>query len=207
MLIWADDPVDSFALEIEGSGKAKLKDGTEMWINFAAKNGRRGRGNGAIMRALRQLKKDHQTRPYTPHNWTRYVEQYFKIIDMKRSLVLFHVEPRGGAIGTQDVVLTPGRSLAVDRSVISLSTPIWVSTTVPRAPGKAHAPWHRLVVAQDTGGAIKGPVRGDIYFGADRAAAAIGGRTNNRGRMWLLLPTTIKIKAANPPGDRLNDKP
>ncbi len=198
VLLWVDDPVDSFAIEIEGSGKAKLPDGTEMWINFAAKNGRGGRGIGEIMRAIRQVKKYYAARPDTPANRKALLKRYFQIIDLKRSLVLFQVEPRGGAIGTQDVVLTPGRSLAVDRSVISLSTPIWVDTTAPTAPGKRHGPWQHLVIAQDTGGSIKGPVRGDIYFGDDRDAAAIGGRTNNRGQMWLLLPRGIRVPTIRP---------
>ena len=95
------------------------------------------------------------------------------------------------AIGTQDVVLTPRRSLAVDRAVIALSTPVWVDTRA--VIGGKSRPWRHLLVAQDTGGSILGPVRGDIYWGDDAEAIAIGSRMNTGGRMWLLLPRNLEV--------------
>jgi membrane-bound lytic murein transglycosylase A len=119
-------------------------------------------------------------------------ERYHEIVDQNPAKVFFDISPRAGAIGTQNVVLTPQRSMAVDRAVIAMSTPVWVDTKVRLTrKGKAR-PWRRLLIAQDTGGAILGPVRGDIYFGHDARAADIAGRTGGAGRMWLLLPRSIR---------------
>src|SRR6185295_8002640 len=101
----------------------------------------------------------------------------------------FEISPGPGAIGRQKVVLTPRRSLAVDRAVIALSTPVWVDTNA----GAKNAPWRHLLVAQDTGGAILGTIRGDIYWGDDEEAAAFANRTLGPGRMWLLLPHGLQI--------------
>ncbi len=90
-----------------------------------------------------------------------------------------------GPIGTQGAVLTPGRSLAVDRRFVPLSIPVWLDTTDPLNPA---APLRRLVVAQDTGSAIEGPVRGDLFWGYGDAAAARAGRMKETGRYYLLLP-------------------
>src|SRR4030095_8974379 len=102
--------------------------------------------------------------------------------------VFFSISPEPGAIGRQGAVLTARRSMAVDRAVIALSTPVWVDTRAPSGGGGPVAPWRHLVVAQDTGGAILGPVRGDIYWGDDQEAGEIAGHMGGPGRMWLLLP-------------------
>lgn len=198
VLLWVDDPADAIAVEIEGSGKATLPDGQVAWVAFAGKNGRRGRRSAAIMRALRELrarkleKSDADNGSSSSNTWTDTdLEHFYTITDPRAAMVFFAIEPRAGAIGTQDVVLSAGRSLAVDRAVIGLSTPIWVSTKAPTsAKGKAR-PWHRLLIAQDTGGSILGTVRADIYFGDDDTARAIGRRVNGPGRMWLLLPRAL----------------
>jgi len=189
VLVWVDDPVDAIAVEIEGSGVAKMKDGSTQWIHFAGKNGQKGgkllrktlRNVRRLKRRLRRVSRGRQTR------------SYYKATDLKKSIVFFKFERRKGAIGTQNVILTPRRSLAVDRAVIPMSTPVFVDTRAPsgvRGPAK---PWRRLLISQDTGGAIVGPIRGDIYWGADRTAAAIGGRMHSSGRMWLLLPKSIRV--------------
>jgi membrane-bound lytic murein transglycosylase A len=86
------------------------------------------------------------------------------------------------------VILTPQRSLAIDRAFIAQSTPIFVDTNAP-VPGQATvAPWRKLLIAQDTGGGILGAVRGDIYWGDDHVAEEMGGRMGGPGRFWILLP-------------------
>lgn len=184
VLLWLDSPADAIAIEIEGSGKATLDDGSEVWIHFAGKNGRRGRRLGSVMREMRRFERAHGDSAWTDAD----IERFFQIADFKRSIVFFDIEMRAGAIGTQDVVLTPQRSIAVDRGLIPLSTPVWVDTTAPRSAKGRHRPFRKLLIAQDTGGSILGPIRGDIYFGDDAQAAAIGRRVNGPGRMWLLLP-------------------
>jgi membrane-bound lytic murein transglycosylase A len=190
VLLWADDPVTALAVEIEGSGKAQLDTGETVWLAFAGKNGLRGRRTGAIMRALRKLRaRRAANKPWSDAD----VAHYYRITDPREAMVFFAVEPRAGAIGTQQVVLSAGRSLAVDRAVIALSTPVWVSTRAPTRVGGKPRPWRRLLIAQDTGASIVGSVRADVYFGADDTAAAIGRRVNNPGRMWLLLPRALRV--------------
>ena len=189
-LLWVDDPVDAIHVEIEGSGRARLDDGSEVWVGFAGKNGLRAGRNGAVMRAMRAFREAKAGAPWTDRD----LDAYYKISDAKRSIVFFALQQRGGAVGTQDVVLTGGRSVAVDRAVIPLSAPLWIDTTAPPAPGERHAPWQRIVVAQDTGGAILGSVRVDVYFGDDEDAGKIASHVNGPGRVWVLLPTEIKVR-------------
>jgi membrane-bound lytic murein transglycosylase A len=197
VLFWLDDPVDVLAVEVEGSGKVSLPDGGQVWINFAGKNGRRSPGAGALMRALRQLAASPLgvAAGAAAAATAAYRARARQIIDVKDSIVFFEVEPRAAAIGTQEVALTPRRSLAVDRAVIPLSTPIWITTRIPARPGEPAGPWQRLLIAQDTGGGILGTVRADIYFGDDAEAVALGSKVNTPGRMWLLLPAGLAVRS------------
>jgi len=193
ILVWVDNPVDALAVEIEGSGLVTMEDGKQVWINFDGKNGRRFRGIGGIIRAMRKLTQSEGAQKGEGPAYETYLKQAHALHETKDSIVFFEVVKRQGAIGTQDVILTPRRSLAVDRAVIPLSTPIWVDT---RAKSSADGPvgdWQHLLIAQDTGGHIHGTIRGDIYWGHDREAAAIGGLVNTAGRMWLLLPRAVRV--------------
>jgi peptidoglycan lytic transglycosylase A len=112
------------------------------------------------------------------------------------SYVFFAEQPIGdpslGAAGAQGVPLTPQASLAVDLSVHALGVPVWLETTAPDPdPTKPDKAFHRLLVMQDTGGAIRGPVRGDVYWGYTADAGAIAGRMRNQGRMTVLLPRSV----------------
>jgi membrane-bound lytic murein transglycosylase A len=193
VLLWVDNPADAIGIEIEGSGIAKLEDGSVVMVAFAGKNGRRSGRLGSVSRAARKLDKDHGPGPWLQAD----LDRYWEIIDQKTSVVFFKIESRAGAIGTQDVILTPRRSLAVDRAVIALSTPVWVDTRAPSAAGGKHTAWRRLLIAQDTGGHILGTIRGDIFWGDDREAIAIARRVNGPGRMWLLLPRGLSVPTAN----------
>ncbi len=193
VLVWVDDPADAIQVEIEGSGRALLDDGSTIMVAFAGKNGRKSGKLGSIARAMRSLSKAHGSGAWSKEEIARYQE----IADQKTSIVFFKSDQRTGAIGSQNVVLTPQRSLAVDRAVISLSTPVWVDTRAPSSPRGRIAPYQHLLIAQDTGGAIIGTMRGDIYWGLDRSAVAMGRRVNNPGRMWLLLPRSIKVRTSS----------
>jgi membrane-bound lytic murein transglycosylase A len=188
-----DDPVDSMSVEIEGSGRVALDEGGEVWIHFAGKNGRRYRGTGGILRAMRKLVKSPGALKGKGREYRAYLDKAHTLYEKKDSIVFFELEPRKAAIGTQDVVLTPRRSLAVDRAVISLSTPVWVDTRAKSSAKGKTGPWRHLLIAQDTGGGILGTIRGDIYWGHDEEARAIGSRVNTKGRMWLLLPRSVSL--------------
>ena len=92
------------------------------------------------------------------------------------------------ARGSQGVFLTPEYSLAVDRAWVPLGMPVWLDTTYPNPTIENQAPLERLFIAQDTGGAIKGPVRGDVFWGNGEKAGEIAGRMKNKGKYWLLVP-------------------
>jgi membrane-bound lytic murein transglycosylase A len=191
-IMYADDPVDVLFAHIEGSAKVTLDDGTSTRLEFAGKNGLAFRGAGGVLKAMGAFQPPatgtmQDIRAWFAANPTRFDE----IVDQSPSFVFFRESKRPGAVGTQMVVLTDRRSMAIDRAFVALGTPIWLDTHVP-VPGKAGAAaWRRLLIAQDTGGAILGAVRGDIYFGDDEAAADVAGRMGTRGRYWLLLPNGV----------------
>ena len=130
------------------------------------------------MQAIRDGSTAHPERG-VPASWTR-----------NRSYIFFderpELAPDEGPLGAQGVSLTAGRSLAVDPRYIPFGVPVWLDTTAPWPEGDG--PLRRLMVAQDTGGAIKGPVRGDVFWGAGERAEAIAGRMKSHGRYAVLLP-------------------
>lgn len=105
------------------------------------------------------------------------------------SYVFFQELKGEGPLGAQGVALTPGRSLAVDRKHWPLGVPVWLDASAPSSTaGEPDRPLRRLLVAQDTGGAIRGPIRGDVFWGYGEEAAEIAGRMKHSGRVWVLLP-------------------
>ncbi|MDP7044845.1 MAG: MltA domain-containing protein, partial [Alphaproteobacteria bacterium] len=123
-------------------------------------------------------------------------ERAEKLLETNPSFIFFREipvsDPQTGPPGAQGVPLTPGRSLAVDRAFMALGVPIWLDTTEPAAgPSDSEPPLRRLVVVQDTGGAIQGPVRGDFFWGFGGDAEEKAGRMKQPGRYYLLLPKTI----------------
>ncbi len=118
-----------------------------------------------------------------------------EVMAKNASYVFFEREEGEGPIGTEGAVLTPGRSLAVDTSFFPLGVPLWLAGTAPSpAAAVPDRPLRRLLVAQDTGGAIRGPVRGDVFWGHGEEAAAVAGRMKNPGRLWVLLPKGLAAR-------------
>ena len=116
-------------------------------------------------------------------------EQINSVINQNKSFVFFRKLKLDGALGSQGVALTPGYSLAIDRQWVPMGAPLWLSTSRPdsKNPDK-NKPMQRLMIAQDTGGAINGLMRGDIYWGSGEKATYLGEHMKNEGRYWLLLP-------------------
>lgn len=191
-LIYIDDPVDLVFAMIEGSAKAKLDDGTAIWIEFAGKNGRSSIGLGAALNGVGALKPPYNGTMQGMRAWFKdHADRYNEVVDQINSYVFFAESKVSGALGTQMTILTPERSMAVDRAFIAMSTPVWVDTMVPNQNKPGSSPWHQLLIAQDTGAGITGAVRGDIYWGDDARAADLGGRMGGPGRFWLLLPKGV----------------
>jgi membrane-bound lytic murein transglycosylase A len=191
-LMYADDATDVLFAQIEGSAKAALDDGSEVWLEFAGKNGRAYKGVGGVLKELGESSPTGFTMQGIRKWFAGHASRFDEIADQDASYVFFKQSKQPGGVGSQQVILTPRRSMAVDRSLIALSTPIFVDTRAPVVgkPGVV-APWQHLLIAQDTGAGIQGAVRGDIYWGADHDAEEIGGRMGGSGRYWVLLPKGV----------------
>lgn len=189
ILVWVDDPVDAFFVEIQGSGRVALAEGGEMRIGYAAQN---GYPYYAVGRELvkRGLKDKSEVSMASIRAWMEENPDMAQdLMNLNRSYVFFReMPPASGPEGAQGVPLTPGRSLAVDRAKIPYGVPVWIDTSAP-APGAP--PLHRLTVAQDTGGAIRGAVRGDMFWGHGERAESLAGPMKAEGRAWMLLPKGV----------------
>lgn len=184
-LVWVDDPVDAFFLHIQGSGRVLLDDGTEMRVGYAAQNGHTyyAVGRELVKRGL--MNKDDVSMQSIRAWLEAHPEQAAEFMNLNPSYVFFNELTGEGPLGAQNVALTPGRSMAVDRTRVPYGTPLWLDIAEP-APDVG--PIQRLVIAQDTGGAIKGAIRGDYYWGYGPEAEHYAGLMKSPGRYWLLLP-------------------
>lgn len=187
-LLWVDDPVDAFFLHIQGSGRVRLHDGSIARVGFAGKNGRTYKSVGRILINSGEIPANRLTMD-SIRKWVhaRPIEGP-KLLSQNPSFVFFRLVEGDGPIGAQGVALTSGRSLAIDRRYLPLGAPVWLTT---HEPLDANQPFQRLMVAQDTGGAIKGVVRGDIFFGPGAPAAKQAGNMKRPGQYYLLLPNTV----------------
>ena len=191
-IMYVDSPVDLLFSHIEGSAKVVMEDKSVVWLEFAGKNGRAYRGVGGVLKSIGALQKPGSGTMQGIRAWFEANPKRFdEVVDQSHSFVFFAESKAPGAVGSQMVVMTARRSMAIDRAFIAHSTPIWVETRAPK-PGKPGSElWHQLLIAQDTGGGIQGAVRGDIYWGDDSVAADLGGRMGGGGRYWLLLPKGV----------------
>ncbi|MGI9385270.1 MAG: murein transglycosylase A [Methyloligellaceae bacterium] len=189
-IVFLDDPVAAFIMHVQGSGRAVLADGTVLRLSYAAKNGHPYTSIGRLLIERGEIGKDEMSLD-TLTGWLRaHPKQARELMWENRSYIFFKEvvgqDSTAGPLGAQNVALTAGRSLAVDPGFHELGTPIWVSA--PDLDAHGAASFHRLMVAQDVGSAIKGPERGDIFWGSGEAAGSIAGRTRHTGRFYVLLP-------------------
>jgi membrane-bound lytic murein transglycosylase A len=187
-LVWVDDPVEAFFLEVQGSGRVQLDDGATVRIAYADQNGHPYKAIGRWLIERGELAPGEATAQGIKAWIAAHPERRQELLDVNPSYVFFREErlldPSVGPKGALGVPLTPARSVAVDPSFLPLGAPLFLATT---APG-GDAPMRRLVMAQDTGGAIKGAVRADFFFGFGAQAADDAGRMKQRGQIWALLP-------------------
>ena len=186
-LAWVDDPVALFFLEIQGSGRVQLPDGKILSVSFADQNGYPYVAIGRTLVESGALKLEEATMPAIRAWLTAHPEQAQRVLNSNPSYVFFTLrEPdSSGPVGALNVPLVPARSIAVDPSFISLGLPVWLDTTLP---GSETQPYQRLVFAQDTGGAIRGPVRADLFLGFGESAEQVAGAMRQRGQLYVLLP-------------------
>lgn len=184
-LVWVDDPVEAFFVQIQGSGVVELDDGSTMRIGYAGQNGHVYTAIGKELIARGALTKENVSLQ-TIRAWLEANPKDAQaIMNTNKSYVFFREITGEGPIGGQGVALTPLRSLAIDHSLIPYGVPVWLDAEYPK-PGYQNL--QRLMVAQDTGGAIRGPVRGDVFWGYGDTAEEHAGPMKSKGRYWILLP-------------------
>lgn len=189
-LLWVDDPVDLFFLHIQGSGRVLMRDGSEIAVGYADQNGHPYQSIGNQLIRWGELEVDDvnmfSIRQWIENNPHRAEE----LLHSNPSYIFFEERKAdyAGPLGSLNVPLTAGRSLAVDRRVIPLGSLVWLDTTLPARGTEVEEPFRRLMAAQDTGGAIKGAVRADVFFGRHSDAEYYAGNMKQPGRLYILEP-------------------
>ena len=188
-LLWVADPVDAFFLHIQGSGRARLPDGSVVRVGYDGKNEQPYVPIGRVLVDRGEMKLN-EVSMQSIRAWLKaHPGEAEAVMDQNPSFVFFRevggLAPDQGPPGTQGVPLTPVRSVAVDRSHIPLGTPLWLDSNDPLTPA---TPLRRLMMAQDTGGAIRGPTRADVFFGWGTEAEERAGRMRQPGSLYVLLP-------------------
>lgn len=193
-LLWVDDPIEAFFLQVQGSGRVLLEDSKEIVrVAYADQNGHPYRSIGRYLIDRGELTLEQASmqgiKAWAAANPGRLQE----LLQANPSYVFFReekiVDPAKGPKGALGVPLTPQRSIAIDPVYIPLGAPVFLSTTQPNST----VPLRRLMVAQDTGGAIRNPVRADFFWGFGPDAGELAGRMKQSGQMWVLLPTALAV--------------
>ncbi|OUS14503.1 murein transglycosylase [Rhodospirillales bacterium 47_12_T64] len=186
-VIWSDDPVDVFFLHVQGSGQVKLPDGEVIRVGYAGNNGHKFYAIGRALIDEEIISRD-KVSMQAIRTWLREnPERANEIMQRNKRFIFFRQIKGDGPIGAMGVALTPERSLAVDPRHMPLGVPLWLDTTWPGTD----KPLQRLMVAQDTGSAIRGPVRGDFFWGPGEPALAQAGKMKQKGAYYLLLPKSL----------------
>lgn len=189
-LVWVDDPIDAFFLHIQGSGRVLLPDGGVLRVGYDGHNGHVYHAIGRDLIESGEIKKQDISLQ-SIRTWLKaHPDRMRDAMNRNPSYIFFRSIKGEGPIGAQGVPLSPGRSLAVDPRVIPLGAPVWL---VADQADEAGRPLRRLMIAQDTGGAIRGAVRGDVFWGHGESAGALAGPMKATGQMYLLLPRTLKV--------------
>jgi membrane-bound lytic murein transglycosylase A len=185
IIAWTADPVELFFLQIQGSGQVRLETGELLRIGYADQNGHPFRSLGRYLVERGELPLEQASmqgiKAWAAANPAKLQEA----LNQNPSYVFFReMAASGSPVGALGVPLTPGYSIAADRRFVPLGAPVYLATTYPLSDERLE----RLMTAQDTGGAIRGAVRADFYWGTGPEAGAMAGRMRQQGRMWLLWP-------------------
>lgn len=199
-IVWIDDPVDNFFLQVQGSGRVLLADGpgagTTIRLAYANHNGHPYRSIGRWLVDQGQLS-IHEASMQNIRAWAkRNPDRTHEMLNANPAVVFFREEaitdPSEGPKGAYGIPLGEQRSIAVDTEFVPLGTPLYLMTTMP----SSSQPLDRLVFAQDTGTAIRGSARADYFWGFGEEAGALAGRMKQRGQMWLFWPRSAGAPSA-----------
>jgi membrane-bound lytic murein transglycosylase A len=185
-LLWVDDVVDLFFLQIQGSGIIKLENGESLQVGYADQNGHPYQSIGRVLIDRGELTPDKASMQGIKDWGRRNPDKLRELLNTNPSYVFFRELPNGlaGPLGALGVPIAAERSIAVDPRYIPLGAPVFLSTTYPNSG----QPLRRVMLAQDTGGAIKGSVRADFFWGAGFEAGRQAGAMKQQGKIWVLLP-------------------
>ena len=185
-IVWVDDPVELFFLQIQGSGRVKLDSGEILRLGYADQNGHPYRSIGRLLVDRGDLPLERASMQGIKAWARKNPDKLQDVLNANASYVFFRELPSDlpGPLGALGVPLTARRSIAVDPRFVPLGAPLFLATTWPNSK----RPLNRLMLAQDTGGAIRGAVRGDFFWGYGEEAAALAGSMRQAGKMWVLLP-------------------
>jgi membrane-bound lytic murein transglycosylase A len=188
-LVWVDDPIEAFFLQVQGSGRVQLSDTREtVRVAYADQNGHPYKSIGRYLVDKGEMTMDQASAQSIKSWYVNNPSRQQELLNANPSFVFFREEkltdPNKGPKGSLGVPLTPQRSIAVDIQFVPLGVPVFLSTTQPNK----NIPLQRLMMAQDTGGAIKNAVRADYFWGFGAEAGEKAGQMKQRGMMWVLLP-------------------
>lgn len=190
-LLFVESPVEAFFAQVQGSLTVRLEDGSTERLGYAGRNGYPYTAIGRILIARGAISREEMTADRLKAWLESHPDEAPAIMAANRSYVFFRRlgtgEPGAGPPGTAGVALTPGRSLAIDGTLHLLGTPMWIMAGNADA-GQGDAPLNRLVVAQDTGSAIRGAGRGDLFIGSGAAAGLVAGRLRHPMQLAVLVP-------------------
>ncbi len=185
-LFWVENAVELFFLQIQGSGRIELADGRQIKVGYADQNGHPYVSIGKKLIEMGEMKLEDASMQGIKAWGEKNPSKLMALLDLNPSYVFFRELPEHltAPLGALGVPLTNEYSLAIDPKSIPLGSPVFLATTWPNTA----IPLNRLMLAQDTGGAIRGPVRGDFFWGFGEKAGAQAGRMKQQGRMWVLFP-------------------
>jgi membrane-bound lytic murein transglycosylase A len=193
-ICWLKDPIDSFFAQIQGSVRVLLDDGRLMRLNYAAANGHPYYAVGRWLIDRNIVSKEEMSMDRIREWMERNPKEGEELRRKNKSYVFFretHLPVNEEPIGAEGISLTPGRSIAVDHKLHTYGTPFFISAYLPIEGLKPDTWFKRLMIAQDTGGAIVGPARADLYFGAGDEAASVAGRLRHYGKFVMLVPKVL----------------
>ena len=193
-IVWLKDPVDAFFAEIQGSVRVRLEDGKVIRLNYADKNGHPYFAVGSVLIQRGIVTREDISMQKIREFMEKNPEEGKELRRMNKSYVFFRETDLGEhdeAIGAQGISLTAARSIAVDRKIHTYGMPVFINALLPIVSEKPDTWFRRLMIAQDTGGAIIGPARADIYLGAGDEAARAAGRFKHNGQFVMLIPNEL----------------
>jgi membrane-bound lytic murein transglycosylase A len=193
-ICWIRDPIDLLFIQIQGSARVRLEDGTTLRINYDGYNGHPYTPVGRVLIERGEVPREQMSMERIRTWMNSHPDEAKALRDENRSYVFFRVINLSGneeARGAQGLPLTPRRSIAVDKALHVYGTPFFIEAGLPLGPSGESTPFHRLMIAQDTGSAIIGPARADVFFGAGDDAGRMAGRLRHPAEFALLVPRSL----------------